>query len=91
MHYRPISLLSNVKKIIEKLMQKRLSNFLVIKNLSLQFVFGPKYSTTHALINLTDNIKQALDESSFGCGTLVDLQKSFDTVDHKVLLCKLER
>ena len=51
-NYRPISLLSNIEKIIEKLMYKRLSNFLDINNLiySLQFGFQQKYSTTHALI-----------------------------------------
>ena len=91
-NYRPISLLSNIEKIIEKLMYKRLSNFLDINNLiySLQFGFQQKYSTTHALINLTESIRQTLDEGSFGCGIFVDLQKAFDTVDHKILLHKLE-
>ena len=90
-NYRPISHLSNIEK-IEKLMYKRLSNFLDINNLiySLQFGFQQKYSTTHALINLTESIRQTLDESSFGCGIFVDLQKAFDTVDHKILLNKLE-
>ena len=66
-NYRPISLLSNIEKIIEKLMYKRLSNFLDINNLiySLQFGFRQKYSTTHTLINLTESIRQTLDEGSF--------------------------
>ena len=61
-NYRPISLLSNVEKIIEKLMHQRLSYFLDINNLIylLQFGFRPKYSTAHALINLTDSIRQSL-------------------------------
>ena len=56
--YRPISLLSNIEKIMEKLMYKRLFNSLDINNIiySLQFGFRPKYSTAHALINLTESI-----------------------------------
>ena len=73
-------------------MYKRLSNFLDINNLiySLQFGFRPKYSTNHALINLTESIRQSLDKGSFGCGIFGDLQKVFDTVDYKILLHKLE-
>ena len=52
--------------------------------------FNKKYSTTHALINLIESIRQSLDEGSFDCGIFVDLQKAFDTVDHKILLHKLE-
>ena len=91
-NYRPISLPSNTEKTIEKLIYKRLSNFLDINNLidSLQLGFRPKYSTTHALINLIESIRQSLDEGTFGCGIFVDMQKAFDTVDHKFLLHKLE-
>ena len=73
-------------------MYKRLSNFLNINNLinSLQFGLRPKYSTTHHLINLTESIRQTLGEGSFGCGVFVDLQKAFGTVDHKILMHKLE-
>ena len=69
-----------------------LSNFLDINNLIylLQFGFQPKYSTTHALINLNESIRQMLDEGSFGCGISGDFQKTFDTVNHKILLHGLE-
>ena len=59
-NYRPISVLSNIEKIIEKLIYKSLSNFLDINNLIylLQFGFQPKYSTNYALINLSESISR---------------------------------
>ena len=40
------------------------------------------------MINLTENIRQALDQGYIGCGIFVDLQKAFDTVDRKILLAR---
>ena len=89
-NYHPLSLLSNIEKILEKLMYKRLYTFLnnsIIYNL--QFGFRQQYLTSHALINITENIRKALDDGNIGCGVSVDLQKAFDTVDHQILLAKL--
>ena len=89
-NYHPISLLSNIEKILEKLMYKRLHNFLntnIIYNL--QFGFRQQNSTSHALINITENIRKDLDDRNVGCGIFVDLQKAFDTADHQILLAKL--
>ena len=55
-----------------------------------QFGFRQGHSTIHALIDLTEDIRRALDENNFAIGIFVDLQKAFDTVDHKILLKKLE-
>ena len=59
-------------------------------NYTLQFGFRQNYSTTHAVISLTETIRKFLDEGKFACGIFGDLQKAFDTVEHNILLTKLE-
>ena len=91
-NYRPISLLANINKIVEKLMHSRLYSFLTISNCiyDLQFGFRKEHSTTHALIDLTEDIRETVDNNMFAIGVFVDLQKAFDTVDHTILLSKLD-
>ena len=90
-NYRPISLLSNIEKILEKFMYKRLYTFLDYNSIiyDLQFGFRQQYFTSHALINISENMRKALDDGNIGCGVFVDLQNAFDTVDHQILLAKL--
>ena len=72
-------------------MHKRLHTFLSNNNIinDLQFGFRQRHSTSHALIDVTENIRKALDDRNTGCQVFVDLQKAFDTVDHEILLAKL--
>lgn len=55
-----------------------------------QLDFRNGHSIDHALVGLTENIKVSLDNNRFSCGILIDLQKAFDTVNHSILLKKLE-
>ena len=91
-NYRPISLLPIFDKIIEKLMHKQLYKFLEDHNILFknQFGFRKKCSTAHSLIEITEKIKESIDSGKFGCGIFIDLKKAFDTVNHKILLQKLE-
>ena len=91
-NYRPISLLSNINKIFEKLAYSRLYSFLNLYNciFELQFGFRSKHSCNHALFSLTEMVREALDQGNFACGIFIDFQKAFDTVDHNILLNKLD-
>ena len=89
--YRPISLLSNLNKIMEKLIFKRVYEYFEKYNClyDLQFGFRSKHFTVHALINITECVRSALDEGKYACGIFVDLQKALNTVNHNILLDKL--
>ena len=90
-NYRPISLLSNISKLMEKLMHKRVYTFLEQQNCfyNAQFGFRLSLSTNNALMSITENIQSQLDQNKFCAGVFVDLKKAFDTVDHEILLKKL--
>ena len=90
-NYRPISLLSVFSKIFEKAMYHRIYSFLCKYKLinTNQFGFRSNHSTEHALISLIETIKKFLDNDEIVCGVFIDLQKAFDTVNHEILLEKL--
>ena len=91
-NYRPISLTSNISKIMEKHVHQRLYLFLESNKVLYdeQFGFRNKHSTTHALIEITEKIREALDKKQFACGIFIDLQKVFDTINYNILLNKLD-
>ena len=92
-NYWPISLLSNVDKILERIMYNKLYTFLEKKRTyySFQCGFRQKHSTTHALVHLIEWIRKQFGDGNYDCGIFIDFQKTFDTVDHDILLKKLKR
>ena len=91
-NYRPISLLSTVSKVFEKIFYNRLSCFLKEQKILYkhQFGFRKKHSTYMALLVLMDNIINAIEENKFTIGIFLDFSKAFDTVNHDILLKKLD-
>ena len=87
----PNSVLSNIGKIIEELLQKRLYSSLGHNKCIyiLQFGFTPIHSTNHELISINEQIKTFVDKNKFACGVFLDFQKALNTVNHKILLSKL--
>jgi len=91
-NYRPISILPTFSKIIEKLVNIRLLNYINKFNIlnDCQFGFRPGFSTTMALLKFLDKVTEAIDKKLFVIGIYIDLQKAFDTVNHNILLKKLK-
>ena len=90
-NYRPISLLSLISKVIEKVIHDQTSAFLNSRNLlyNYQSGFHKKHSTDFCLSFLNDKILKGFDKGLITGMILIDLHKAFDTIDHDILLKKL--
>ena len=90
-NYRPVSTLPIFGKIFEKIIYSRLYSFLTAKNIlyEKQFGFRKGYSTSHALHSSVEIIRSATDDNKHVLGIFIDLSKAFDTLDHRILLSKL--
>jgi len=91
-NYRPISLLSNFNRIFEKWVYSRMESFIEQNDIlsPSQYGFRKAHSTQHAILDIVSTIQENMDGRLFSCGVFIDLKKAFDTVDHKILLHKLD-
>ena len=92
-NYRPISLLPTFSKIFERCIFNRLLDFIDRYSLleTNQFGFRKKNSTEDAILAFTNKIYQTLNNKAYSIGIFIDYSKAFDTIDHNILLGKLER
>ena len=91
-NYRPVSILPIFGKIFEKIIYNRLYTFLTSNGVlhDEQFGFRKGHSTTHALHRSVHNISKSLSNNMHVLGIFIDLSKAFDTLDHGILLKKVE-
>ena len=89
-NYRPISLLPQFFKILEKLFDLRMEKFISKHNIihDCQFGFRAGRSPSMDLLSLIENITTSLDGHKHAVGVFMDIKKAFDTIDHNILLKK---
>ena len=90
-NYRPISLLPLLSKIIERIIHNQTQEFLDKNNILYKYQSGFRkhHSTDTCLSYLTDKVKIGFEEGLLTGMVLIDLQKAFDTIDHSILLEKM--
>ena len=86
---RPVSVLPGVSKFFERLMHKQLSFY--IDQILSHYMCGYRkgFSTQHALLSLIEKAKKVLDNKGYGGAILIDLSKTFKTINHDLLIAKL--
>ena len=90
-NYRPISLLSHLSKLTEKMACNQLSQYLSTNNILFcnQYAYRPCHCTEDAVLDAVDWISRNSERGEISSITAADLSKAFDSVDHSVLLSKL--
>jgi len=92
-NYRPISLLSSISKILEKIVSEKLLAHLKTNDLLYvhQYGFLPNRSAEHNLFQIVKYVSEALNNSEYCIGVFLDLRKAFDVCSHEILLKKLKK
>ena len=90
-NYRPISVLPVTIKVLERAIFNQIYNYLIRNNILAKFQSGfrPLHSTVTALLDATNEWLLNIDNGLINAVLFLDLKKAFDTIDHEILLTKL--
>ena len=90
-NYRPISLLTAISKLFEKVVFSQHYEYFHKNNLFYNSQYGSlkNHSTKYAAMELTDKVLKDIDEKTISLAIFMDLSKAFDTLDHNILIKKL--
>ena len=91
-NYRPVSLLHFISKIFEKCLHSRLMHFFISNNIisDNQFGFLKQISTEDAILKLVESLYESLNAKLNCINIFIDFKKAFDTINHSILLKKME-
>ena len=91
-NYRPVSNLSFLSKVLERVVAARLTNYMTINQLHepMQSAYRACHSTETALVRVQNDILRTLDQGGAAILVLLDLSAAFDTIDHSILLSRME-
>ena len=89
-NYRPISLLSHMSKVFERILYNQLNDFMKDKLSNILIGFRKGHSAQHSLLIMIEKRKSNLDENMKVGLIFIDLSKAFGTLNHRLLLTKLK-
>ena len=90
LNYRPVSLLTHISKVFERIIYNQINEYIEPFLSNILTGFRKNHNTQHSLLKMLESFKEALDKGNSVSAIFMDLSKAFDTLNHDLLIAKLE-